>query len=178
MENFKKFSLYEDTNRKIFSKFIAPDQLEERVLDINISEPETLYSMSSKVREFLKDKPEDYELTLYLVCGNIPSKDAGLFAEYLKDLTQPIVVVFRGIVHFDFIHLFLDNLVYLNTSSQIQYSKIKLHDTMKNLLTKPDTYKKFVQRFVDEYWKLNEGNMLPISELEALGIKTEPLQKN
>tara|TARA_R110000868_G_scaffold12456_11_gene59587 strand:+ start:876 stop:1403 length:528 start_codon:yes stop_codon:yes gene_type:complete len=174
----KPFSLYDDNKKTITgtsTKFINPDQEEESVIEVNLSDPETLYSMSSIVRSHLKDKPDDYQLTLYLVCGNVPSKDVDLFAEYLKDLTQPIVVAFRGIIHFDFIHIFIDNVVYINETSKIRYSKEKLHDTMKNFLVKPEAYKKFMQRFVDEYWRLNEGNMLPISELGVLGIKTEIL---
>jgi hypothetical protein len=167
----KPFNLYDEPDRKTTtgtsSKFINPDQTEEgSLLEINLSEPETLYSMSSKVREYLRNKPDDFNLTIYLVCGSTPSCDAGLFADYIKDLTQPVTVVFRGIVHFDFIHLFIQNFVYVNKSCQLQYSKVKLHDTLKNLLEKPEAYKRFMQRFVDEYWKLNEGNLLPVTELD------------
>jgi hypothetical protein len=174
----KPFNLYDDEERSITgtsTNFINPDQEDGTLLEISLSEPENLYTMTSKVREFLKNKPDNFELTLYLVCGNNPSKDAGLFADYIKDLVQPVVVAFRGIIHFDFIHLFIQNVVYVNNSCQIEYSKHKLHDTLKNLLEKPDSYKRFMQRFVDEYWKLNEGNRLPLTELEKLGIKTEIL---
>jgi len=176
----KPFNLYEEEDRRTTTgtstKYINPDQEEYgNVLELNLSEPETLYSMTSRVREFLKDKPDDFEFTLYLVCGNVPSKDAGLLADYIKDLTQRTTIVFRGIIHFDFIHLFIQNMVYVNKSCQVQYSKTKLHDTLNNLLEKPDSYKRFMQRFVDDYWKLNEGNLLPLAELEKLGIKIEQL---
>lgn len=175
----KPFSLYDDDKRTVTgtsTKFIDPDSYEEEtLLEVNISEPETLYSMSSKVREFLRNKPDDFGFTLYLVCGSVPSCDAGLFADYVKDLTHPTTIVFRGIIHFDFIHLFIHNTVHVNRTCQVQYSKSKLHDTLKNFLVKPESYKRFMQRFVDEYWKLNEGNLLPVGELEKLGINTELL---
>lgn len=179
----EKFNLYDEPRPGTFTgnkTTILPDSPlnnynDESMVEIDISEPETLYTMSKGIREHLKDKPDDYELTVYLVCGNVPSKDAGLLADYLKDVVQPIVVAFRGIIHFDFIHLFINNTVYINTQSQVMYSKMKLHDTMKNFMIKPECFKKFMQRFVDEYWKLNEGNLLPISELKTLGIEFENL---
>lgn len=175
----KPFSLYDEnfkTTQGVQTKIIDQQPYEESsLLEIDMSEPETLYSMSSKVREVLRDKPDDYELVIYLVCGKRPSVDAGLFVDYLKDVIQPLKIAFRGIVHFEFIHLFLINTVHVHSQAQIRYSKDKLHDTMKSFLIKPESFKRFMQRFVDEYWKLNEGNMLQISELEALGIKTETL---
>jgi len=176
----KPFSLYDDENRRtvtgISTKYIDDSaESESNMVEVDMSEPNTLFLMSSKVRDALRDKPNDYDLIVYLVCGKIPSVDAGLFADYLKDVVQPIRIAFRGIVHFEFIHLFLSNLIHVHSQTQIMYSKEKLHDAMKSFLAKPEAFKKFMQRFVDEYWKLNEGNMLQISELEALGIKTETL---
>jgi len=179
-EPMKPFSLYDEdrsrTTTGISTQYIDnSSELESNIVEVDMSEPNTLFSMSSKVRDALKDKPDDYDLIVYLVCGKIPSVDAGLFADYLRDVVQPIRIAFRGIVHFEFVHLFLTKIVHVHSQSQIMYSKEKLHDAMKSFLTRPDAFKKFMQRFVDEYWKLNEGNMLQISELEALGIKTETL---
>lgn len=174
-DELSRHNTYTSNNTPIIKGSPLYSEPDERLIEIDLSEPETLYTMSKRVRDHLKDKPDDYELTVYLVCGNVPSKDAGLFAEYLKDVTQPIVVAFRGIIHFDFIHLFISNKVYVNTSSQIMYSRAKLHDTMKNFMIKPDSFKRFMQRFIDEYWKLNENNLLPISELKTLGIEFENL---
>lgn len=175
----KPFSLYDEDKRTVTGDktvFINPyPEQVESMLEIDISEPQTLFSMSSKVREVLMNKPDDYELPIYLVCGNVCSKDAGLFADYLKDVTQPILIAFRGIVHFDFIHLFLENEVHINSQSKVMYSRAKLHDTMKNFLLSPKSFKMFMQRFVDEYWKFSEGTLLPISELELLGIETKTL---
>lgn len=176
----KPFSLYDDdgyrTTTGISSKYIddSPES-ESNMVEVDMSEPNTLFSMSSKVRDALRDKPDDYDLIVYLVCGKIPSVDAGLFADYLKDVVQPIRIAFRGIVHFEFVNLFLNKTIHVHSQTQIMYSKEKLHYAMKSFLTRPEAFKKFMQRFVDEYWKLNEGNMLQISELESLGIKTEIL---
>lgn len=167
----KPFSLYEDARKTTTDN---PD-VEGLLVEIDMSEPHTLYSMCKPFRDATKDKPDDLPVTLYLVCGNTCSRDAGLLAEYFKGVSNPLQIAFRGIVHFDFIQLFLDHTVYLNTESQIVYSKTKLHDTLKNLLLKPEAYKKFMQRFVDEYWRLNEGNLLPYTELLSLGIKVELL---
>lgn len=176
----EKFNLYDEPRVPSYTDTkttINPDSplYVQSMLEVDISYPETLFSMSRPIREFLSDKPDDYQLTLYLVCGNVPSVDAGLLFEYIKDVTQPILIVFRGIIHFDFIQIFIDNTVYISTQSQIMYSKQKLHNTMKNFMIKPECFKRFMQRFIDEYWKLDEGNLLPISELKILGIEFENL---
>lgn len=179
MDEFRrKIDIYKDVEFVVRNakKTQVPSDTEEPLLEINLSEPETLYSVSCKIRSFLQDKPDDYQFTLYLVCGNIPSKDANLIADYIKSITQPIVIAFRGVVHFDFIEVLVNREVYISPSSQIQYSKSKLHDTLRNImLGNSEISTKFMKRFIDEYWKLNEGSMLPISELAILGLNIKSL---
>lgn len=174
MEDFKKFSLYdeEDTVEETTTEFKTPSTNTIDV-EINLSEG-TLFDLINPIREFLKDNPEDRLITVYLVCGNTCSNDVCLFVDFLKTVSNPLRIVFRGIIHMDFIKLFLEYPdIRVDAKCRMIYSKDKLHSFMTDLLINPNIFRTFLQRFVNDYYKLETGSTIDVTELNLIGIQIE-----
>ncbi len=172
MEEFKKFSLYDE--EEPISKTETSESTSTGIdLEIDLSSG-TLYALINPIREFLKDKPEDRLLTVYLVCGNTCSSDVCLFVDFLKTVTNPLRIVFRGIIHMDFIKLFLTYPnIYVDSTCKMIYVKNKLHNFISDLLINPNILRAFLQRFVETYHNLSDESTLDISELNLIGIQIE-----
>lgn len=163
----EKFNIYEDEKTKIQQSTSL-----EIHAEIDLSETKSFYDLIQPIRNFLKDKPEDFVMTVYFVSGKTCSKDIKLFTNYLKSVQNPIRIIFRGILHMEMMGLLLSyDEISLDQSCKLLYSKEKLHDFLIDLLDYPDFFRKFLQRFTEEYWKLQDGSALDITELNLLGIQ-------
>lgn len=170
------FNLYEDDISSLSGSPNGGNNDSDILIEIDLGEKSTLFDLCKPIRDYLSDKPEDLKLTVYLVCGMTSSSDASLFIDFLKTVSNPISIVFRGVIHISFIELFLrfDDVVVI-PGSTFRFSEKDLHQFMKKLLAKPELYRNFIQRYSDQYWKLKEGDYIDIDELILLGIKLQKL---
>lgn len=174
MEDFKKFSLYDDeVVESTDSNILVISSANQIDVEINLSEG-TLFDLINPIREFIKDKPEDRLITVYLVCGNTCSNDVCLFVDFLKTVSNPLRIAFRGIIHMNFIKLFLEYPdIRVDAKCRMIYSKDKLHSFMTDLLINPNIFRTFLQRFVNDYYKLETGSAIDVTELNLIGIQIE-----
>lgn len=170
MEETTKFNIYGDEKSNLIADSVNSSPID---IEIDLSQG-SLYSLITPIREFLRDKPEDRIITIYLVCGQTYSPDVHLFVEFLKSVSNPLKIVFRGIIHMDFVSLFLD---YPNSQvdskCKLIYSKSKLHNFMKQLLQDPLIFRTFLERFIDHYHKLEDGVQFDVTEMKIMGIQIE-----
>jgi len=178
MSNEKKFNLYEDEpdNRQTSNN---PEQTsgnlvsDSVIIYLDLTKP--LPELIKPIREELQSRPDGFELNLYLVCGLNCNPDLELFIDYLKTVQMNFKLNFyiRGIIHPSFIHVLFEENVFVESNLKLIYRQDSLHQLLKNLMKKPDLFRKFVQRFIDSYSIFPSETFLDTTELETIGFKLE-----
>ena len=173
-DNKEKFNLYEDNDRK-------DPNLSEQPLGTGVSDPIIVYvnfndelpNLIKPIREILEDKPEGFRLGIYIVTGFQVNSDIVLFLDYLKTIEEifDLTYYIRGIIHPDFISILFKENVFVEKGLRLSYRRDTLHQLLTKLMTKPDIFRKFMQRFIDEYHKFQIHEMIDLTELELIGFK-------
>lgn len=176
MSDLKKFSLYDeekstttDVSTTGYSDF---DTEQSFLIEIDLSQ--NLYNLCKPIREYLKDKPETLNLSVYLVSGTTSSPDIHLFLDYLKTLPNPISVYFRGIIHVNLLPLFFkfENIL-VDRDCRLKYDPKELDILMFNLLVNPMIFNKFIQRFSTDYHRIKNETYFDLTELNILGFNLQ-----
>jgi len=143
------------------------------LIEIDLSKPLTLLEMINLVRSQIESLPPETEITVYFVCGReCRGSDIGLFIDYLQTIENPVSVVVRGYVHFDFVKLlFSFPTVSVSSNLKLVYSKVKLHEGLVQMMANREIMQKFMSNFISSYHKLEEGTILDVSDLNSIGIK-------
>lgn len=160
-------NLYEDSPQT------TSQQPMSTLIEIDLSRQQTLMELVNLVRNRIEPLPSDSELTIYFVCGReLKCNDVNLFIDYLQTIENPLSIIIRGYVHFDFIKLlFSFPSTTVNSNLKLIYSKVKLHDALVQMLSNKEIVQKFMTNFISSYHKLEEGSLLDISDLTSCGIK-------
>ena len=176
MDDFKKFSLYDEEKRTITSAstkgYSDFDDEESALIEIDLSQ--NLHNLCKPIRDYLKDKPETLNLSIYFVSGTTSSPDIHLFLDYLKTLPNPISVYFRGIIHTSLLPLFFkfENIL-VDKDCRLKYDPKELDILMFNLLINPMIFNKFIQRFSSEYHRIKSETYFDLTELNTLGFNLQ-----
>lgn len=143
------------------------------LIEIDLSRQQTLMELVNLVRQRIEPLPSNTEITIYFVCGReLKCNDVNLFVDYLQTIENPLTVIIRGFVHFDFIKLlFSFPSTTVNSNLKLIYSKVKLHDALVQMLNNKEIMQKFMTNFIQSYHKLEEGSLLDITDLTSFGIK-------
>lgn len=155
------FSLYDD-DKNIDS--VNNDPESDHLIEIDLSSPNTLMQCIKPLKDYLIDKPDDLNITVYIVCGMNPSSDVNMFLKYLFGIKNPKTIIFRGIIHFEFIELFLKEKVTIAEGSKLLFNKSKLFDGMSGMISYQSNFRKFLQRFIDSYNQLGDNQLLDSTE--------------
>lgn len=169
----KKFNLYEEDVREVSSN--PAEEFGNMVSDsimvyVDLTKP--LPELIKPIRETLQDKPEGFQLDLYLVCGLNCNQDTELFVAYLNTVLVDFKLRFfvRGIIHPEFISILLLDDVWVENNLKLIYRQNSLHTLMKNLMLKPEVFRRFVQRFIDQYSNFPSEVLLDTTELDLMGF--------
>lgn len=174
--NENKFNLYEEgsDNRKVDSlpEQTSGDLVSDSVL-IYLDLTKPLPELIKPIREELQQRPDGFELNLYLVCGLNCNPDLELFIDYLKTVQLKFKLNFyiRGIIHPSFVHVLFEKNVFVESNLKLIYRQDSLHVLLKNLMKRPDLFRKFVQRFIDVYSIFPCETFLDVTELETIGFQ-------
>lgn len=178
MNEQKKFNLYEDEpdNRQVVdnSEQTSRDLVSDSII-VYLNFNDELPNLIKPIRDELKDKPDGFKLNIYIVCGNNCNKDIPLFIDYLNSIEEDYDFTYfiRGIIHSEFISILNKEKVYIENSSKLIYRQEKLHLLLKNLIQVPNIFKKFFQRFIDEYSRFPSETFIDLTELETIGFKIQ-----
>ena len=140
------------------------------IIYVDFSKP--LPELIKPIRDYLEDKPEGHSLGIYIVAGNYKNNDIELFIEYLKSIKSSFNFIYyiRGLIHSTFIHLLFEENVFIQSNTKLIYDNKELHEMMKNLMNKPEIFRKFIQRFIDHYHKFPKQFYIDLTELETIGF--------
>lgn len=174
--NEKTFNLYEDEpdNRSTSNN---PEQtsgdLVSNTTIVYLNFNDELPDLIKPIRTELEDKPEGFKLNIYIVCGNNCNKDIPLFLDYIISLEEVFDFTFflRGIIHSEFISILNKEKVFVERNCKLIYRQEKLHLLLKNLIATPALFKKFMQRFIDDYSKFPTETFIDLTELETIGFQ-------
>lgn len=174
MNENKKFNLYEEDDRKnanLSTEASGNLVSDSTIIYVDLTKP--LPELIKPIREHLEDKPEGYSLGIYIICGYEFNSDISLFIDYLNTIKGSFnfQIYFRGIIHSDFIHLLFFENLFIESNSRLVYRTDQLHKLLKNLMSNPKIFRAFIQRFIDEYNKINSFQTLDLTELEQIGFQ-------
>jgi len=178
MNEKQKFNLYEDEldSRQVSNN---PTQTSGNLVSdsaiVYLNFNDELPDLIKSIRDELSDKPEGFKLNIYIVCGNNCNKDIPLFVDYLNSIDEifDFTYFIRGIIHSEFISILNKEKVYIEKNVKLIYKQEKLHLLLKNLIQTPTLFKKFMQRFIDEYSIFLSETFIDLTELETIGFKIE-----
>lgn len=178
MNEGKKFNLYEDEpdNRQIVNN---PTQTsgdlvsDSAIVYLNFNDE--LPELIKPLRNELADKPKGFKLNIYIVCGNNVNRDIPIFIDYLNSIDEVFdcTYIVRGIIHSEFISILNKERIFLEKNVKLIYKQEKLHLLLKNLIQTPTLFKKFMQRFIDEYSRFPSETFIDLTELETIGFQVE-----
>jgi hypothetical protein len=178
MNEKQKFNLYEDepNHRQIAdnSEQTSGDLVSDTtIVYLDFTKP--LPELIKPIRDYLEDKPEGHSVGIYIVCGYEFNRDVSLFIEYINSIKQTFnfQFYFRGLVHSEFIQLLFFENIYFEKDVKLVYRQDSLHLLLKNLMKSPEIFRKFIQRFIDEYNKVNVFGLIDLIELETIGFKIQ-----
>lgn len=173
MNNATTFNLYEEN---IQQDAVNPNEslgyLDSNSIMVYLDLTKSLPELIKPIRETLQDKPEGFQLDLYLVCGLNCNEDVDWFVAYLKTVLGDFKLRFfiRGIIHPDFISILFEENVFVESGLKLIYRQNSVHKLMKNLMVRPDIFRKFVQRFIDQYNIFPNEVLLDLTELQTIGF--------
>lgn len=159
------FDLYGESTPKTDNENKADDQ---QLVEIDLSLGQSLLSLIKPIKDYLVDRPDDLELNLYIVCGNQCSNDAKLFLHYLSGIPNPVNIIFRGIIHFDFLELFLKYKdIRVDSECKLAFDCKKLHVALSTLIKYQSNSRLFLQRYIDSYSLIHESTLLDQIEFKT-----------
>lgn len=174
MNEENKFNLYEDDVRKDPNlPEQSPGNLVSDSVVVYLNFNDELPNLIKPIREALQDKPDHFELNIYIVSGFQINPDIPLFLNYIGSIEEDFDFTFfiRGIIHPDFISILFKEDVFVEKGSRLVYRQDTLHQLLTQLMIKPDIFRKFMQRFIDQYHKFPKYDVIDITELETIGFK-------
>jgi hypothetical protein len=165
----EKFSLYDDEPKTNVQTSTIQVEENELLITVDFSR-ETFGQMVEKVRQITETTPDNVEINIFILSGYEPHSDAGLFLEYVKSLARPFKFFFRGILHLEFLKLLSFLNVWVNEGSKLKYDPTRLNEFQTQLLSFPQVFRNFFQRYIDEYHKYKGLMYFDITELKTLGF--------
>ena len=173
MNEKNKFNLYEEDDREASSPTAQTSGnlvSNTSILYVDLSKP--LPEMIRPIREYLEDKPKGHEVGIYIIAGYEYNPDVSLFIDYLDSINDffKFSIYVRGLIHSEYIHLLFSENLYLESGVKLVYRGALLNRLLKNLMIKPEMFRKFIQRFIDDYCN-EKYKLIDVTELETLGFK-------
>lgn len=167
-----QFNLYNEksTTRQVTGHDF--DTNDEILIVLDFSK-QTFGEMVDKVRSVIENVDPEVEINLFMVCGYNPHPDAGLFLDYLKSVTFKFRLFFRGIIHVEFLKIFSSANLSIKEGSKFKFDPKRTHEFQTELLSFPNIFRNYFQRFIDDYHKLKGETYFDLTELKTLGFNFE-----